>query len=188
MRPPYGDIDDRVRAISLQMGLRPIIWTSVNGTSYDTFDWQVAGGVVNADTVVNKFEQIINNASSLNTGFIVLEHDLYQQSTSLAVDYVLPYALSHTPKLTLEPIYQCLGQSLSDVYIETAPNNTASAVSSTVDRGSAATSGVGSAAGSGSKAGSGSAAGTTGVASSQVAAPLFASIAAVALAAFAFVL
>lgn len=51
MRPPYGDIDDRVRAISLQMGLTPIIWTSVNGTSFDTFDWEIAGGVVNADTV-----------------------------------------------------------------------------------------------------------------------------------------
>lgn len=51
MRPPYGDIDDRVRAIALQMGLTPIIWTSVNGTSFDTFDWEIAGGVVNADTV-----------------------------------------------------------------------------------------------------------------------------------------
>ena len=38
-RPPYGDIDDRVRAIAAQMGLTPIIWTSVttNGTR-TTFD------------------------------------------------------------------------------------------------------------------------------------------------------
>lgn len=28
MRPPYGDIDDRVRAICLAMGLMPVIWTS----------------------------------------------------------------------------------------------------------------------------------------------------------------
>ena len=28
MRPPYGDIDDRVRAISHAMGLTPVIWTS----------------------------------------------------------------------------------------------------------------------------------------------------------------
>jgi peptidoglycan/xylan/chitin deacetylase (PgdA/CDA1 family) len=27
MRPPFGDIDDRVRAISLAMGLVPILWT-----------------------------------------------------------------------------------------------------------------------------------------------------------------
>lgn len=187
MRPPYGDIDDRVRAISLQMGLRPIIWTSVNGSSYDTFDWQVAGGIVNADTVVSKFETIIDHANSLNTGFIVLEHDLYQQSTSLAVDYVLPYALAKTPKLTLEPIYQCLGQQLSDVYIETAPNNTASAVSSTVDRGSAATSGVGSA-GSSSGKGSNASAGGSGAASSQMVVSALASVAAMAVAAFAFAL
>lgn len=55
MRPPYGDIDDRVRAIALQMGLTPIIWTSVNGSSFDTFDWEIAGGVVNADTVCCRF-------------------------------------------------------------------------------------------------------------------------------------
>lgn len=188
MRPPYGDIDDRVRAISLQMGLRPIIWTSVNGSSYDTFDWQVAGGIVNADTVVAKFDQIIDHANSLNTGFIVLEHDLYQQSTSLAIDYVLPYALAKTPKLTLEPIYQCLGQSLADVYIETAPNNTASAVPSTVVQGSQATNGV-SNAGSGSKGSSGSSSdGGSGAASSQMVISAFAAVAALAIGACAFAL
>jgi len=37
MRPPRGDIDDRVRAIALAMGLVPIIWTNEGGQSYDTF-------------------------------------------------------------------------------------------------------------------------------------------------------
>jgi peptidoglycan/xylan/chitin deacetylase (PgdA/CDA1 family) len=36
MRPPFGDIDDRVRAISLAMGLTPIMWTRINAAS--TFD------------------------------------------------------------------------------------------------------------------------------------------------------
>jgi peptidoglycan/xylan/chitin deacetylase (PgdA/CDA1 family) len=36
MRPPYGDIDDRVRAISLAMGLTPVMWTRVSATA--TFD------------------------------------------------------------------------------------------------------------------------------------------------------
>jgi peptidoglycan/xylan/chitin deacetylase (PgdA/CDA1 family) len=35
-RPPYGDIDDRVRAISLAMGLIPVMWTRVSATA--TFD------------------------------------------------------------------------------------------------------------------------------------------------------
>ena len=34
MRPPYGDIDDRVRYISLRMGLRPVIWTVYNGQTF----------------------------------------------------------------------------------------------------------------------------------------------------------
>ncbi|KAF8595131.1 hypothetical protein BDV93DRAFT_564699 [Ceratobasidium sp. AG-I] len=38
MRPPYGDIDDRVRAISIAMGLTPIIWTSANGGNFDPND------------------------------------------------------------------------------------------------------------------------------------------------------
>ncbi|KAL9713481.1 chitin deacetylase [Leucoagaricus gongylophorus] len=27
MRPPYGDIDDRIRTVSLAMGMVPIMWT-----------------------------------------------------------------------------------------------------------------------------------------------------------------
>lgn len=37
MRPPYGDIDDRVRAIALAMGLVPIIWTRTTASGpFDT--------------------------------------------------------------------------------------------------------------------------------------------------------
>jgi peptidoglycan/xylan/chitin deacetylase (PgdA/CDA1 family) len=37
MRPPYGDIDDRVRAISLAMGMVPIIWTTTAASGpFDT--------------------------------------------------------------------------------------------------------------------------------------------------------
>ncbi|KAI8849838.1 hypothetical protein BC829DRAFT_361716, partial [Chytridium lagenaria] len=38
-RPPYGDIDDRVVAVLRAMGLT-IVWIN-----FDTFDWQMAGGV-----------------------------------------------------------------------------------------------------------------------------------------------
>lgn len=41
MRPPFGDIDDRVRAISLAMGLKPIMWSRMSPTA--TFD---TGGTV----------------------------------------------------------------------------------------------------------------------------------------------
>ena len=151
MRPPYGfvydsraqsgsqltraqtrrDIDDRVRYISLQMGLTPIIWTSTGGNTFDTRDWQIGGGVVNATDVYTNFETYLRTAAtSLSSGFIVLAHDLYQQSVELAVglfrvlyshraervaqvDYILPSVLN-AKVLTLEPIITCLGLPLSD--------------------------------------------------------------------------
>jgi peptidoglycan/xylan/chitin deacetylase (PgdA/CDA1 family) len=37
MRAPYGDLDDRVRAIALAMGLQPIQWTrGPDNTTLDT--------------------------------------------------------------------------------------------------------------------------------------------------------
>lgn len=79
-RPPYGDIDDRVRYIALQMGLRPIIWTTYNSEVFDTRDWQIGGGVVTAPEAYSRFDTFLNQASSsLSSGFIVLAHDLYQQ-------------------------------------------------------------------------------------------------------------
>lgn len=36
-RPPYGDVDDRVRAIAWQMGMRTIIWDEdTNGMAQST--------------------------------------------------------------------------------------------------------------------------------------------------------
>jgi hypothetical protein len=44
MRPPYGDIDDRVRAISLAMNLIPVIWTTVpDNTTGEMIEWDSKG-------------------------------------------------------------------------------------------------------------------------------------------------
>jgi hypothetical protein len=67
---------------------------------------------------------IMGNASKLSTGFIVLEHDLFQQSVEIATGYILPDALARTPKLTLQPVITCLGMTLADAYIETNDNKT----------------------------------------------------------------
>ncbi|GAA5845721.1 hypothetical protein JCM3766R1_001149 [Sporobolomyces carnicolor] len=124
MRPPYGDIDDRVRYISLKMGLRPVIWTSYNGQTFDTRDWQIGGGVVSATDAYNNFNGFLTQTSSqLSTGFIVLAHDLYQQSVDLAVDYVLPNVIN-AGQLHIKTIAECLGEGLSGAYIETADNST----------------------------------------------------------------
>ncbi|KAM0790666.1 hypothetical protein ACM66B_004525 [Microbotryomycetes sp. NB124-2] len=172
MRPPYGDIDDRVRYIAMKMGLRPIIWTSYNGKEFDTQDWQIGGGVVNATTVYNNFEGILSMAPSMPHGFIVLAHDLYQQSVDLAVNYILPQIIS-AGTLKLQPISQCLGEPLNNAYIETSDNKTTliqssstvvgasgtgfvSFAASTASGSSTASSGAPSSSQSGSSSGSGS--------------------------------
>ncbi|KAB5588257.1 polysaccharide deacetylase from carbohydrate esterase family CE10 protein [Ceratobasidium theobromae] len=145
MRPPYGDIDDRVRAISRAMGLTPIIWTSANGGNFDTNDWHIPSGLSAAE-VLDSFDKILDTASSLPSGFIVLAHDLYQQTVDLAVGYVLPDAQAR--KFNMMSIVECLKKPLSEAYVETASNKT-----------SPASTGTGTASGSSSTA---SASGTSG--------------------------
>jgi peptidoglycan/xylan/chitin deacetylase (PgdA/CDA1 family) len=125
MRPPYGDIDDRIRAIALAMGFTPIIWTGYNDTNFDTNDWHIAAGTVSASGVLAAFETIMQEAGELTTGFIVLAHDLYQQSVDLATGYILPDALAKTdPPFNIMSIIECLGQPLSNAYKETNNNST----------------------------------------------------------------
>ena len=64
-------LDDRVRAISLAMGMIPILWTTApNGQKFDTNDWRVAGGIVNGTYSFGTFETILDEASTLETGSV----------------------------------------------------------------------------------------------------------------------
>jgi len=126
MRPPYGDIDDRVRAIAQAMDLTPILWTTytTNGAfgAFDTLDFNVVNGLSTSFGVVDQWEGIMNTVSSaLSTGFIVLEHDLYQQAVELAMGYILPDALAR--KLNITSINSCLHLPMSDAYVETNDNS-----------------------------------------------------------------
>ncbi|ORY28788.1 hypothetical protein BCR39DRAFT_467925 [Naematelia encephala] len=134
MRPPYGDIDDRVRAICAQMGLTPILWTGIEvnntDTNFDTTDWNIPGGKATGESALGKFEEILNTyVPMLDTGFIVLAHDLYQQTVDLAVGYVLPMAIQ-SGKFKLTSIIDCLGRPLSEAYIETSSNATQTLITS----------------------------------------------------------
>ena len=87
-------------------------------------DFNIAGGTTNPEQVLNNWHSIVNNASVINTGFIVLEHDLFQQTVDIAMDYILPDALAHQPPFRTEPIITCLGDSLNEAYAETSSNTT----------------------------------------------------------------
>ncbi|EPQ61017.1 glycoside hydrolase/deacetylase [Gloeophyllum trabeum ATCC 11539] len=123
MRPPYGDIDDRVRAICTAMGLTPVMWTRISTTAtFDTGDFDIHSGVTSVSQVLANWENILGNATTINTGFIVLEHDLFQQSVDVATGYILPDALAN--KYKIQPVVNCVNKPLSDAYIETNDNST----------------------------------------------------------------
>jgi peptidoglycan/xylan/chitin deacetylase (PgdA/CDA1 family) len=125
MRPPKGDIDDRVRAISLAMGMVPILWTSTpDGGKFDSFDWRVAGGEVTGQQAYDVFQTLMRNGTNFPTGFISLQHDLFEITVDLAVGYTLDAAVSHEPKFTLQPVGECVGLPAGNLYRETSSNST----------------------------------------------------------------
>jgi peptidoglycan/xylan/chitin deacetylase (PgdA/CDA1 family) len=125
MRPPYGDIDDRVRAISLAMGLTPVMWTRISPlATFDTDDFDIHGGLTTVQQVLQNWENILGNVSVINTGFIVLEHDLFEQTVEVATGYILPDALAHQPPFDIQPVIKCLNKDLADAYVETNNNAT----------------------------------------------------------------
>ncbi|KAL0094449.1 chitin deacetylase [Phycomyces blakesleeanus] len=82
-RPPYGDVDDRVRAIAWQMGLRTILWDE------DTNDWDMpgeGGGNLAPSKVDSYFQGWIdarNSGKDNKRGHIVLEHELNNSTVSM---------------------------------------------------------------------------------------------------------
>ncbi|KAF9910639.1 chitin deacetylase [Linnemannia zychae] len=79
-RPPYGDIDDRIRGLLWAMGYTSVIW------DYDTNDWQMApGGSRTMSEVDAAFAQWIAAAPTDKTGHMVLEHELYQNTVDAAI-------------------------------------------------------------------------------------------------------
>ncbi|KAJ7356995.1 hypothetical protein DFH08DRAFT_850717 [Mycena albidolilacea] len=125
-RPPFGDIDNRVRAIAKAMDLTPVIWTRISPlATFDTDDFDLHSGLTSASHVLQNWDFIASNATSpdFKTGFILLEHDLFQQSVDIATGYIYPDALARQPPFKIEPIISCLNQPLGNAYIETNDNS-----------------------------------------------------------------
>ncbi|KAL1923902.1 uncharacterized protein VTP21DRAFT_6937 [Calcarisporiella thermophila] len=109
-RPPYGDIDDRVRAILKQLGYKIVIWNR------DSNDW-MAGEMksFNPQWIDENFTKWESEAPNLNTGVISLQHDLYPVAVSAAIR-VLP-GLRKVFKVV--PVASCLNDS--HPYVEDVP-------------------------------------------------------------------
>lgn len=87
-------------------------------------DFSINGGLTTVGQVLTNWEHILGNATTIDTGFIVLEHDLFQQAVDVATGYILPDALAHQPAFNIQPVVTCLNKPLSDAYIETNNNDT----------------------------------------------------------------
>ncbi|KAG8932484.1 chitin deacetylase [Tulasnella sp. 418] len=157
MRPPQGDMDSRVRAISLAMGLTPVLWTEDATGSFDTFDWHISAGMTTGQQAWDDFQKILATAESRQNGFITLQHDLHPETVNFAL-HTVPWAID-SGKFKVTTVIDCLGKPLSEAYIETktggASNNstggggvpasiTGSATGSRTASGSARPSGTGS--------------------------------------------
>ncbi|KAG0056799.1 chitin deacetylase [Gryganskiella cystojenkinii] len=79
-RPPYGDVDNRVREILRQLGYVTVIWTK----EWDSNDWQIPDKTITNKEVFRNFKWALSKVPKLKGGVITLEHDLFTQTVNVA--------------------------------------------------------------------------------------------------------
>ncbi|KAG0204672.1 chitin deacetylase [Mortierella sp. GBA30] len=79
-RPPYGDVDNRVREIARQLGYVTVIWTK----EWDSNDWQIPDKTITNKEVFRNFRWALSTVPKLKGGVITLEHDLFTQTVNVA--------------------------------------------------------------------------------------------------------
>ncbi|KAG0292793.1 chitin deacetylase [Linnemannia gamsii] len=107
VRPPYGDMDNRVRAVIKKLGYIVVDWTS---DAYDSKDFALNASPTEAKlaAAVTSFSTALTayGAAPGDKGIITLEHDLYQVTVDFA-KRIIPVATQ--AKLKIQSIDQCLG-------------------------------------------------------------------------------
>ncbi|CEP19317.1 hypothetical protein [Parasitella parasitica] len=80
-RPPYGDIDNRVRDIGNALGFTSVIW------DHDTNDWMLAEKApgFQAQWIDGNFTEWIAEAATATTGGLSLEHDIQKVTVDAAI-------------------------------------------------------------------------------------------------------
>ncbi|KAF9475385.1 glycoside hydrolase/deacetylase [Pholiota conissans] len=111
-RPPFGDVDDRIRAIAKGLGLRTIIW------KYDSDDWRFGStpGVTQA-TVDGNYQSLIdlaNKGTFATAGAIILTHELNAFTMSEAMKM---YPLLKAAFKNIVPVG--VGYNVTQPYVET---------------------------------------------------------------------
>ncbi|KAI8096696.1 uncharacterized protein BX664DRAFT_291731 [Halteromyces radiatus] len=154
-RPPYGDIDNRVRDVAKALGFSAVIWT------HDTNDWALTENPnFKASWIDGNVTKWASEAASSPNGGVSLEHDLYNVTVDAAVR-VLPTFLKTWKVTTVGACNQQIsykegaGTSVSATNATTsaAPSSSASSKPNTPSNSVASPSGVESAQSQTSKSG-----------------------------------
>ncbi|CAO3624782.1 unnamed protein product [Mucor fragilis] len=80
-RPPYGDIDNRVRDIGTALGFTSVIW------DHDTNDWMLGENApgFKSEWIDGNFTEWIAEADTATTGGLSLEHDIQKVTVDAAI-------------------------------------------------------------------------------------------------------
>ncbi|CAG8701986.1 2451_t:CDS:2 [Dentiscutata erythropus] len=111
-RPPYGDVDDRVRAIAAALNMSTDVW------NLDSNDWQMqpAGELTSAkiDQYFSGFCSKAKNGTFANSGALILEHELNSETMSKAQQW---YPTLKSSFEYIVPVATCM--NITQPYAET---------------------------------------------------------------------
>ena len=91
-RPPFGDVDNRIRVIAEGLNLTTIVWNE------DSDDWRIGTNNVTAADIDANYERFIQQAQNgtwATNGPVILNHELSALSPSLPLDPSDPRQLHH---------------------------------------------------------------------------------------------
>jgi len=125
MRPPFGDIDNRVRFILNKMGYIPVDWTN---SDFDTNDWNMPN--ITEASIIAQLTKTLDAyvATPKTTGFYCLEHDL-NNLTVAAAQKLIP--LGQERKIQISNVAVCQKDATPYQSGGTAPMPTVSGVATT---------------------------------------------------------
>ncbi|KAF9292122.1 chitin deacetylase [Linnemannia elongata] len=123
MRPPYGDINNRVRFVLKKLGYIPVDWT---GDAFDTNDWRIP--TMTEAQVIATFSKSLDTyvAGPKTKGFYCLEHDVSSLTVNVALK-LLPLGIAR--KINFASVAGCESdaqpyQSGSTAPMPTLPSGT----------------------------------------------------------------
>ena len=112
-RPPYGDSDNRVRAIAKEIfGLTTVIW------NYDSDDWNIGQAGITLESVEAGMEKVLSGPKT--PGLNILEHEISADDVTAFI-YSYPLMISNNwpvksiPELTGANWYQNSKDNVSPV-------------------------------------------------------------------------